>query len=598
MAKMNNIGYRVGCYDGYYGEFRFGQDDVRFIPWGRDIRLKRVFQCIETSEYYVEIGFFLPDGNAARCLLSRAEIAENGIAAKLSAKGASVSTKRADVLQQYLNQQYEQYKGDIECFHTGVGWLDVKGVEIYRAQSAVGELSSLYHGELDLREQGSYEAWRDMIVKDVLPFPALTLILIAGLSAVVTGFLYNKVTLLNSIISLAGMSSTGKTSAGILAASTGCRPALGVRQTTDFVGDVRYCTGGISTWDATKAALLTRMQGNFGVPIVLDELSKCEIKDLSGVVYAISEGVDKDRLAKDCTRRMQPNFHTTVVSIGEEKLTDRCRTQQAGVLTRIFEVSGQLTKNAEHANRIVAVCRENYGFAAPMLAEFMIHQGADRIVALYQRKVSSFRKLLPDSPFADRRAQQFGGLFLTTAVLAKKALGIDFDTKELRNFTLLCERDFFETPDITAQVYADLLAWVGVHRQKFEDGAHTNERFGKIYEGAAIPRFRQAPAGLIREIAIFPKIFQRFLSEHGYVNYNQIIKTWRNQGLVITDQQKTTYRRKVDGMQHDLIIVRQFQSLDVNTEEEENDLQKSYNRAELAERQNAIIDEISSNLAS
>jgi len=423
MACVLNRGYRVGSYEGYYGELVTDKDEATFTPWGRDVQLTKILRCIETQEYYVVLEFKTPEGDFRKCLLSRSEIADNGIAAKLNARGASVSSKRLDVLQSYINQQFESFSGEISFFHRDLGWIEVDSGYAYRAHSMVGEICSAYNGVTDVQPKGNFERWHDMVVNDVLPHAGLCFVLIAALSAVTVGFLHTHVPMLNPIFSISGTSSSGKSTAGCLAASTALCPQLGMRLTADLVGDRCYRAGGIWTWAATKNALLSRMNGNCGAVVVMDELSKTEIRDLSGVVYSLSEGVDKDRLSKECILKEQPSFHTSIISIGEERLSDRCKAKQAGIPMRVFEISGQLTESAAHANRIVTVCRENYGFAASMLADLIIELGAEQVVDFYRKKVEDFRKYLPESAFADRRSQQYGGLLLTTATLAKKALG-------------------------------------------------------------------------------------------------------------------------------------------------------------------------------
>ncbi len=569
MSVIQNCGYRVGAHDGFYGEFRATKDEVVFVPWGRDVRVNKVLRSLETGEFALALEFNVPKIGKTECVLTRSEIAENGVAAKLSAKGASVSSKRADALQMYLNAQYENFQGSVSYYHDGAGWIEDSDGDVFRAYNSVGGKDSVYHGDLDIKPHGSFEAWKNMVVNDVLPYPALTTVLLAGLSSVLVGFLHRRIPLLNPIFSICGISSSGKSTAGVLAASTAFRPTLGVRKTLDRFGESKNYFGGITTWDASKSALLTRLNSNCGMVAVLDELSKSEIKDLSTIVYSLSEGVDKERLTKECTRRAQPDFHTTLISIGEERLLDRCKKFQEGLPMRVMEISGKLTESAEHSNRIVTACRENYGFAAPMLANYIIGLGAETLLEIYHKRVRQFRSKLPDSPFADRRAQQFGGLLLTTATIAKKALGIAFDVKELCKVLVDLENASLANSDTAAKAYSEFLDWVEINRQKFDNDNRYGERYGKLYIGNSIPRRRLAPENLLREIAVFPQIFQRFLEDRGYTNKAQLIKKWRKEGLVITDQQKTTYRRKIGGVPHDLIIVREFSDPDTQGDEED-----------------------------
>ncbi|MDM5509887.1 DUF927 domain-containing protein, partial [Staphylococcus aureus] len=81
-------------------------------------------------------------------------------------------------------------------------------------------------------------------------------------SSLVTAFLkyHNNVEFSGTIFSFTGQSSTGKSTAAMLAASVAGNPTKGTENL-------------FRSWNATRNALEGYLSGNYGVPIVLDELS-------------------------------------------------------------------------------------------------------------------------------------------------------------------------------------------------------------------------------------------------------------------------------------------------------------------------------------
>ena len=96
-------------------------------------------------------------------------------------------------------------------------------------------------------------------------------------------------------------------------------------------------------------------------------------------------------------------------------------------------------------------------------------------------------------------------------------------------------------------------------------------------------------------MAIFPPIFQRFLNEYGYTNKAQLIKAWRKEGRIITDQNKSTYRRKIGGISHDLIIVREFCDPDVLSDEEDTP-SDNLSTSATAQKRQAVFDQVKQDL--
>ena len=556
---MKNVGYCVAVQNGQYGEVRLQGSERVFRPYGRVIELLKVFRSCETKEIWMLVRFRSAADENITMLIPKGDFADAGIAKVLSSMGACVSSRRIDLLQALMNQSFEKFREPITNYHTGLGWLPVDGSVTFRDFRNCGSFS-LYRGVFDIKPSGSFDIWRKAMEQHVLPYQSLAVALLAGLSSVLVGFMHSSTPLLNPIFSLAGGSSTGKSTAGIVAASTAFRPILGTSFATDeATGETVQLVGGVSSWAATKNALITRLQGNGGFPVVLDELSKSEIGDLSAVVYALSEGADKDRLQKDCTLRPQESFHTSILSIGEERLIDRCKKQQEGLQIRIFEIPGPFTKSAKHANRLVEICRTNYGHAAPLLANKLSELGEDTVLEIYKQACKKAKKWLPQTAFRERRVQQFHGLLLATAIIARDALGLKFDFDSVLEFLRLQEADAAISQDKVAVAYQRFIEWVGINLEHFALDLQNRDRFGLFYSSSEIPRKRSLPEHVVGEIAVFPSIFSKYCTIFGYTNQAALLKAWKDRGIVVAEPGKNTLRRKIDGVQQTVIVVRRFE---------------------------------------
>lgn len=147
---------------------------------------------------------------------------------------------------------------------SSIGW-------VYRAGSPVkvGNSFAHYNGDYAVTPAGDYETWARMVREEVVGHPALEVVLLAGLSAVVNGLISKDTTGENPIVHLCGASSTGKSTAGMLAVSAFGSPMGEIDPKTGATQRSLY-----STWGATKNATIRRLAGNHGAPFVLNELGK------------------------------------------------------------------------------------------------------------------------------------------------------------------------------------------------------------------------------------------------------------------------------------------------------------------------------------
>ena len=571
--KIMDCGYGLMSYDGHFGKYQRTRDgDVLFFPKGTDLALLAICKKMEDDTYFLKLEFQTISGCLETIAISRADMMQSSFCELLSSKGACIDSKSIEILQVYINMLCEKYKGKIAHIHSTLGWAEYQiqaacgsvMMQYYKHYNAVGKIESDYTGNWAVRPNGSWELWKGMVLRDVLPYAGLSTALLIGLSSVVFGLIHEEALLGNPIFSLSGNSSSGKTTAAMLAASVAFAPIMGKKDFKNWLNVTVHGRGGILSWAATANGLLGRLGGLNGVPIVMDEISRARISNFDEIVYALHDGVEKDRMKQDTSMRNAEPFHAPVLSIGEVRLSDRCSDAPDGVRTRIFEFGGELTKDAEHSRRIKAACQKNYALAAPKFAEYLLQQTTKaEILEIYEREWRAFAALAPKTKFSERRAQQFAGLLLTTAKLAQKGLGLDFNISKITDYLIACETEqASEGEDIASRAYSDVIAWVNSHPANFSaEAAPYAEKFGRIFMGADIPQRHKAPDNLAREVAIRVPALEAFLRKRNYQNVRLILSTWRDRGLLNCEFGKLYRKRTISTTQEHLYILREFQEV-------------------------------------
>src|SRR5699024_8563342 len=180
----------------------------------------------------------------------------------------------------------------ISTLYTGVGVLSTdegtvisldepylsKDIEQSQADEIICET------KYDLQPKGTFEGWWQMYLDEVKGNLLLELAVIFGVSSLVTAYLKNfhEIEFSGTIYSFRGQSSSGKTSAATLAVSICGNPNKGSK--TLF-----------RSWNGTPNALEAYINNNYGVPIVLDELSISRLGQFTEILYSLSEGQGRQR---------------------------------------------------------------------------------------------------------------------------------------------------------------------------------------------------------------------------------------------------------------------------------------------------------------
>lgn len=438
-----------------------------------------------------------------------------------------------------LLMQIQEMNAKIEYIHNNLGWDEYKGNRIFKAHSAVGWKSS-YNGKLDIKPVGSFEKWKNTIIEYVLPQKYLQLITILGLSSVTMGFLQNEMDG-SLFVHIFGPSSKGKTTGAMVALSTAGNPNIVAKNTL------------FADYGDTANFLISMLAGNHGFPIVYDELSKAQTKNLSEFVYNVTNGKDRGRLKSNSEQRDVATWCTTVLSTGESSLLSRCNNN-AGLLVRVLEICpDEITATAEQAEALKDGIIHNYGWANTILAKYYL-ENTKYVMSTFNK----YREILKNdisisNELVNRLIKKLAAI-MTTAYFARKVLEIDFDViaiKKLLIKAVLKQNE--EHPFEQSKLLIDcLLSDLTTNPSRYFE-LNPRKPFGDL--------FGQNIRGFLREIKpitindercsielIYPTTnFEWLLKKFGFTNKLKELKALDEKGFIKKEGSHYSIRRKIAG---------------------------------------------------
>lgn len=523
-----------------FGEIIHSKNDIEYIAKGIAVFIKSICESIEDGSQFYELQYD-KNGEDTTLLLPLKKFNRAGL---LELKQFGVDVNENNIYTLIAVLQNEEYtlkyinKEPVKYFHSQVGWYNYKNQTMFRGISAIaigedGQTVSIskYNGDYNLTTKGTLSEWKDFLKREVIGHTPLELAVILGLSSVLNGYIGDIVDCPNILVNLVGDSSSGKTTASMLALSTASVPSS--RMVNSKLTFMR-------SWNGTPNAILNSLNGNLGFPVIIDELSLLRTKDASSLVYAFSWGEDKNRLNGDSQQIKTNSFKTTVISTGECSLLNKCNSANTGIRVRIIELSNvQWTTSAEHSNRIKKGCLDYYGTAIYKMAQKILGISKEELISSFVAEQKNFLNTANiDSKFIDRLSIQYAMIMLTTK-LAIEYLKLDFNYNGILNLLIdNIKESYFEEnqlEDIGTRAYAQLIEYVA-----------TNNNYFISYSNKDIPRFSEIKGKIESEFIIIPKsIFENIMKSLNFESTMPILKIWKEQGLILyTESEKRFTKRK------------------------------------------------------
>jgi putative DNA primase/helicase len=489
--------------------------------------VKETVQNLDTKDVYVKLCYRYK-GKFHEIEVGMGQLMPSELI-KLSGKGLDVSHEHHKHIATFLREQ--QKLAPHREVYREVGWHEEEdGNLVFRHHHVLTKEAKpkATHdtevGCFNLEPKGSLDVWKRMIEEEVKGNTPLEMMVCAGFSSVLVGYLsrfYDEVDTL--LIHLAGDSTKGKTTAALLAVSVMGMPSNKKK-------------GLQKTWNGTSNAIINMMSGNYGIPIVLDELSMSHAKSLTSELYVLTAGQEKSRLNDEMKQRKQGTWATTILSTGEQSVFERTN-QNVGLTVRAFEFSNVTwTSSAENADAIRKVIRNHYGHAGIAFVQYLFESGLHIIDKTWEKWQTVCRETLPDSPFRTRIAKKYA-ILLAAGDIANQSLSLSLDLESILSFLVEQEKERMVARDIGAKAFQHVTQLFVQHQTNFRrEGSIVSPAncWGKMF-------FHRDHV----EVAFLKHILEQKLREGGFEDPKVVIRSWKEKGWLVTEGDRATKRTKI-----------------------------------------------------
>lgn len=394
-------------------------------------------------------------------------------------------------------------------------------------QSQANEIICETH--YDLQPKGTFKDWWEMYLKQVKGNLLLELAVVFAASSLVTAFLKTRheVEFAGTIFSFMGNSSTGKSTAAALAVSIAGNPTKG--SNTLF-----------RSWNGTRNALEGYLSSNFGVPIVLDELSAATFKDTTGLLYSLAEGQGRQRSNIDGNVKELKNWGTTVISTAEHSiLNDSARND--GLNVRTIEISEAFTTSADNADAIKRATSVNYGHIMPLIAEYLLKRG-NEVIKWFHAEHDWFKNQLKNetSNTGIRMFKRYA-VIATSARIFERVIAVPIDIDAVREYLVSYHLESVSERSLQAKSIEVIVQFVAQNRGKFSEDA----KLSRMIENYGLIELKEDHI----QVKMLKNVFKNMLEEHQFQDVNNVIDALRDKGYMQSDRNRKTTKRSVKDAQ-------------------------------------------------
>ncbi|WP_435431808.1 cassette chromosome replicative helicase [Staphylococcus hominis] len=417
--------------------------------------------------------------------------------------------------------------------YQGVGVINTENYPIisldepYVSKKVLSSLKEdiLCDTQYDLRPKGTFEGWWQMYLDEVKGNLLLELAVTFGVSSLVTAFLKSKheVEFSGTIFSFMGNSSTGKSTAAALAVSIAGNPTKG--SNTLF-----------RSWNGTRNALEGYLSNNYGLPIVLDELSAATFKDTTGLLYSLAEGQGRQRSNIDGNVKALKNWGTSVISTAEHSVLNNS-ARNDGLNVRTIEISEAFTTSADNADVIKKVTSANYGHVMPLIAQYLLNREQEVIQWFHTEHQWFKTKLENETSHTGIRMFKRYATITTSARILERVIATPIDLEAIRNYLLNYHSDSVSERSLADKALETITQFVAQNRGKFSD----DNRLSTMVENYGLIELKDNCI----QVKILKDVFKRMLEENQYQDVNNVIDALRDKGHIQSDPNRKTTKRSI-----------------------------------------------------
>lgn len=455
----------------------------------------------------------------------------------LSDNGLPVSTDNAEGLVRYLTA-YEMQNSKVIPFVRSIdriGWVGnefypcaVKNEYVYEGEDADHLVSAI-------AESGDYNLWL-RTATELRKNPFARAIMAASFASPLLELLQHRVIILHVWHS----SRSGKTAALKFALSIWGDPMK-------LMGNFNSTAVGLER----KAGMLKHL------PLGLDELQVLNEKRLSPslIVYSLGNGYGKTRGSRNGGLQDVPTWRNCIISTGEQPLS--AENAMDGVDSRVLELYGPPTADAEQGRIIHQISESNYGFAGKRYIEYLIGNILTHKETLRQNYETIREKLQigfdgdPGAHLDNIAALALADCFASVS-LWNMTIEDAFAEAVSLGATVLKNAKSLEKEDVVERAWYFLIDWVATNKTRFE--TTITPCYGKIETG---------------KVYIIAAVLRQALEDGGF-SYTKSIRGFRERGYIdvfsnAEGRENTQCQKKIQGINVRAVCLR----LDVQADADE-----------------------------
>lgn len=513
----------------YANHYDRAQKNSYLQPLGNAVFLTQKLINLDDYKQFFQLKFSDCNGGSYEQLyFSRKKVNAKEVL-ELADYGVMVDEFKAKFLAHSILNQEQDENLPIAYIHKKLGFKKINDKVVFLGDKGYN-IDSVYHGELQINPTGSFKTWKKMIKEEVVGHIPLETIFSIGVGGIIKDYLKNEIDSTNLFAHLIGDSSSGKTTAGLLAVSLGASPNI---------ADKSF----VFTCNSTQNSIMNSIPNAY--PTLLDEGNQLW-GDKTPFLYAIADGKEKDRLSKEIERRETNTFNTSIFLTSEKSIVDTCE-QTTGLRVRILEfINVDWTKSANSSDRIKSVVKNNYGFALPIIVNSLIKEDKEEFINWYNEMCDgicdSMREKNQFNDFSKRLSKIYA-LIICGSELCNSLFSFQFDSEAILDFLL--EHNMLkdeETADIGLRAYSRILEYVEMHSINFPKVC----KKARIREDMIFGSNCSNIEGIIKDddVYLLEQTFKKILLSAGFSEPKVVAKKLKQQGILIPeadDRYKTRF---------------------------------------------------------